>query len=1268
MTSSGFWPVVRNAVFKVLAFWILLFAAYLALGRQFFPYVERLQPELEQWLSSQLNTEVEVGSLQGSWLKFNPVLTLRDVELGGEFFVEELTLAPGLYESISRGGLSFIRFELNGLNAALTQSELGWQINGLARAEASRGGGLSISSVLQLLQRQQHVAFENVRLKVTPDNFPEFDINLEQGRLAGDQLVNSLVASATLSQQKLTVPVELQLETTLEPGQLNRLHIKHGAVELSPWLSALSENITGLRMSGEYWLNFDRYRWRSASARVNAESIELAGQVEPLSFRQVSLEAGADNSAAETTGSFRLYSEQNSEAVVDTTALFSLEGDQLQLQWDALPAELVGQWIAKDDSTGFWKRISPRGFVENGRLQVNIKSPESLGLKAELAAFSMSPSNQVPGLDGIAGTLSMDSQGGQIAFSAAQSALKLTSLYDQIHSAEIQSGVLNWQRVSEYGTFVDGNAELLLDPKVLDGEGTDPLPVGVSWYSRAPSQANREAGREKTVEVSLTAAQADALWIRHLARNHLVNAAIADEIDKAVQGGEFANVKLDFLAAFALESKSEKQFFVSADVADASIRYLDGWPLIEHFNGSVLLGHNRLTIRNEQPVSMRGLTFADLSLNIDFKTGELSATAASELPAAGFLSFLKQGPVRQYLGDRLDQLFIEDDVQFDLNLSLPLSQPEALTLTANTGFAGNEAELADLSLVFSDVEGELTYSLQQGLSSSGLSAVHQGERQQISLQTAGSGDQMNLQVDIEGVTPLRFWGVRYGDPLFASSEASVSHHTSIKIDSDSTDIRLVSDLVGFELALPEPLAKTASQATPMQLDIQIDGNGRKHFYSRIGSELQAFSEFDANNQLQRGSVAYRQPLNVRDEPGMYFDLDIDEVDIDAWWTAIQAYGERIQAQPEADAESFSQQIAEINLTSNKLWYLAKEWHQATVQLLQNDQGWLAGFSAEEGEGQVSIPSGPGEMFADFQWLNLRTAQITDGQVPEDPLAQHLPDEIPAMSIQVNNLIWNDKDLGSWRASLKSSAGEMVAENLQGRMAGAELQGELTWRYQDGKHLSRFSGDVAIGDVQDILKTWSQPLLLETDRGDVEFDLSWSGSPSFFNYREMKGTVDIDLRDGAILDVGELEGVKLVGLLNLSRIIQRVALDFSDLLADGISFDTLAGEILFDRGFARVGRELVIEGPSTAFRFTGDADLLTEQLDVDLNLTVPLSKTFPLVALLAGVSPQAAAAIYVTELALNNELSQFSSARMHIIGTFDSPEVLFYRVSSAQPSE
>ena len=79
MAGQRFRKALVSAVARVTAFWILLVAAYLALGRQFFPYVSQLQPEIEAWLTSQVGNEVTIGEVQGDWLRFNPILTLKDV-------------------------------------------------------------------------------------------------------------------------------------------------------------------------------------------------------------------------------------------------------------------------------------------------------------------------------------------------------------------------------------------------------------------------------------------------------------------------------------------------------------------------------------------------------------------------------------------------------------------------------------------------------------------------------------------------------------------------------------------------------------------------------------------------------------------------------------------------------------------------------------------------------------------------------------------------------------------------------------------------------------------------------------------------------------------------------------------------------------------------------------------------------------------------------------------------------------------------------------
>jgi uncharacterized protein YhdP len=414
---------------------------------------------------------------------------------------------------------------------------------------------------------------------------------------------------------------------------------------------------------------------------------------------------------------------------------------------------------------------------------------------------------------------------------------------------------------------------------------------------------------------------------------------------------------------------------------------------------------------------------------------------------------------------------------------------------------------------------------------------------------------------------------------------------------------------------------------------------------------------------------------VRDEKGVFFDIDVANADGDAWWQTIQRIRalyadipEPIQPQ-DLNQQTFEETIKAINISAREIQYLSQPWTEAEVSILRNSDAWLVGFNAEEGQGQVLIAHTEEPIFADINWLSLTTGEEEIAfEDAIDPLLDYLPTDVPNMQLQLGKLIWNQKDLGAWRAELMSKDEQLLVKNTVGRMEGATLTGDLVWQKEDGKHATTFIGDIAINNVLDVLNTWQYAPVLTSKSGVVNIDSRWQGSPAHFDFKRLQGEIDLKLDKGAILDVEEYEGVKLIGLLNFTRVIQRIALDFSDLLQEGITFDSIEGELLFDRGFARVGEKLVIDGSATKFKFSGDADLLSDELDIDMVLTVPLSSTFPLVALLAGVSPQAAAAIYVTERVFNNELERLSSARMHITGSFAAPDTKFYRVFDSNLGE
>ncbi|MEJ2043757.1 MAG: AsmA-like C-terminal region-containing protein [Reinekea sp.] len=1258
-SSLSFGVAARNAVLKVLAFWVLLVAAYLALGRQLFPYVERLKPEVEIWLSDQLGTTVEIGQLRGEWNRFNPVLYLYDVNLGDRLSIESMTLAPGIYESISRGGLSFIRFEINDFRAEVVQTETGWQITGLA-ARQSDSVSLDLAAILALIRRQQEVSFSQVIFDVKPLDLPQFSLQMDDGRLTSYGEDNGLVANALLRAGNLEVPIELQVETTDNVVAENRVYFRHGGIDLSPWLTDVTPMLTNANISGEYWIQLQGAQWKQATGRLRLNSMSIEGDDHEIQIQDGHAELFLTQAEKGFDSVIDLMGYQlNGQVYGPTQASMQYSDEHLTLKWDTLPAQWVTNVLALDDSRGFWLGLSPSGTVEQGLLNWDRNTAENLTLSADIVDLALQPYESIPGLSNLDGRLYMKGNRGQIVAQGSDSRFVLPNVLADEYNAQINQTTLNWLMQAGEGTFASGRASLVLEPRIASVSEQD-LPVQVYWRSDGASREAKARGRESSLELQLDIAQADLYWTKVLASSQPVGSEVSALIRRRLQAGSFQDLQLNYLNSFDAQSNTHPQVFISADFHDVETEFLDDWQAAQSLDGELYLDNQHLLL-NAATGQYADFELSDIRFELPYQQNRIDLELDAQSSVGNTMQFLQTGPLRKLYGDQIDQWHGKGDVAVDLSLSVPLNDPATFDVQVAARVDAVEFVMDDFDLHFTDAKGITGYNRERGLYIDELTLKHEGQPQTVQVRTVMDGIRPSYTIDVQGKTSAAYWGKRYDDVYLAQYDELVEHHTTIRTAPQFVQIASSADLINIPLTLPEPLNKPVGESLPLQLTINLDERNWTTIRTRIGEHLQSYIEMNQNKEIQRGTVAYNSELNVRDDKGLYFDINLAQSNGDDWWRAITDLRQLYQ-EAGGNGTGLAPLIRAIHIEAERVEYLSQPWTQADITILRNENGWLASFMAEEGQGRVLIPHDDEPIFADLQWISITSGE---DEIPFekqiDPLADYQPSAVPDMQVQINKLIWNQRDFGNWRAVLHSHDDRLDVTDITGEMTGAELTGTLEWRIGDGVPMTTFIGSVSIGNILDVLNTWQYAPVLTSRGGRIDFDGGWRGSPAFFDFKRLTGTMQIALNKGAIKAVEEYNGVKLIGLLNFTRVLRRVALDFSDLLESGITYDTISGELLFDRGFARVGEKLLIDGSATKFRFSGDADLLSNSLDADMVLVVPLSSTFPLVALLAGVSPQAAAAIYVTERVFNNELERISSARMHVTGSFEDPQIRFYRV-------
>ena len=123
--------------------------------------------------------------------------------------------------------------------------------------------------------------------------------------------------------------------------------------------------------------------------------------------------------------------------------------------------------------------------------------------------------------------------------------------------------------------------------------------------------------------------------------------------------------------------------------------------------------------------------------------------------------------------------------------------------------------------------------------------------------------------------------------------------------------------------------------------------------------------------------------------------------------------------------------------------------------------------------------------------------------------------------------------------------------------------------------------------------------------------------------------------------------------------RRLRLDFSDLFSKGTAYDTLDGGLYVDNGVLHSEQPVVLEGPGVKIQSDGSLNLRTNEVDMGMLVTLPVTNNLPLAALIAG-APQIGGVLFLADKILGDKVARFASVKYKISGDWQQPTVEFDR--------
>ena len=194
--------------------------------------------------------------------------------------------------------------------------------------------------------------------------------------------------------------------------------------------------------------------------------------------------------------------------------------------------------------------------------------------------------------------------------------------------------------------------------------------------------------------------------------------------------------------------------------------------------------------------------------------------------------------------------------------------------------------------------------------------------------------------------------------------------------------------------------------------------------------------------------------------------------------------------------------------------------------------------------------------------------------------------------------------------------------------------------------------LASQDVADTLERLALDPITEAVAGDVTLSVYWPDAPSADWTESISGDLTLRLERGSVLNLEPGAG-RMMGLMSITALPRRLALDFRDVFNRGLVFDEVSGDFLIIDGNAYTDN-LHLTGPVADIGVVGRTGLRDQDYQQQAVVTAEPGKILPTMGFLAG--PQVGAALLIFTQIFKEPLKGIGRASYCVTGSWYEPSV------------
>lgn len=925
-------------------------------------------------------------------------------------------------------------------------------------------------------------------------------------------------------------------------------------------------------------------------------------------------------------------------------------------------------------------------------------------LHAQASEFGFKSPSTGPSVNNLSGTVSASINGGQFLFSTQNAVFKWQHWFDKPFEIKAASGDFTWRPESsgavsvslKDGQFDDGNSQIKninvqsfikSNSRNISSFAELFTVDSVSELGYDDGKLVKQNGNVSTVSLDVDAS-ADfsmanvALFSRYLPKLKKLT-LLRDWWRQAFSKGVLSNGKISFQGPVASDALSSGQaiFRLTSDFQGVAVDYGKPqiWPTVDRGNGSFKIENDLFTL-NSNDAYIGGDRISDLSLRIQalFKKNlVLNVDGKVTKSLADTLDFIFKGPLIAKEQQLLNPPIKAQRGKVDLALKVKIP----LTDLNNTTVQGSALIKNAVALLPNDVPIEFANNTvnftENSVSAKQIGARFLGGQVIGDLVTVTKDQPPVLRINVQGTAQMRQLQPWIGGQVLTLVNGVANWQGSLLINNSDISLQANSDMRGITVTAPSPLSKPANDRAPLSLFMKFGERPELSmtYADALSVDMLANSPagslFDKtlirvvndNRQLKRLKRAeFDQGINI--------DVQRDDINLDQWLETVielSSYtpSSQINASPRsglvngtqsnqnATGSEFVDAMRSIKVEASNPVLLGRQFGAIDMKLTSSDgANWVGQINGDNIDGSMDLK--PQENIYDLNLSRLTLVDVVpvDDQLPGIDYGLE-SSSYPNLSLLVDDFVIGEKKLGQLKMSGQPEGDAWILNQFDMQRNGVVTRSTGRWlNDKDLGSLSSFDFETSVDEAETALDDFSFNGFIKKGNGAITGNINWIGAPHEFDFSRLNGDFDLLVKNGELVKV-EPGGGKILGLLNFNAVARRLALDFSDVLAEGLVFDSMQFKGQLSNGKA-IMQEAYILSPAVFVRMEGQVDIAKETIDMEIHLSPELGGNL---ALLSGLAnPAAGALVFLTQRVFKEQIRDANFTSYRALGTWEDFEI------------